>query len=131
MAATVDKLAGVHPTLVEKIQRVLAHMASIGSPMIVVQGVRTDAEQKALYALGRTKPGNKVTNADGVTHKSNHQLKDDGWGYAVDCAFQDHVTKVSWEGPWDEYGAACRAEGLHWGGDWKKFPDRPHAELVL
>jgi peptidoglycan L-alanyl-D-glutamate endopeptidase CwlK len=45
----------------------------------VVSGFRTQAEQQALYAQGRTIPGDIVTKADGVIHKSNHQS-----GEAVD-----------------------------------------------
>lgn len=130
------KLRGVHPLLIERISRVLAAMGALGFPMRVVQGVRTTAEQQALFAQGRTTPGAIVTNADGVNQKSNHQAKADGLGYAVDCAFfNDPTTPIdeTWAetSPWAAYGACVKAVGLAWGGDFVSLVDRPHAELRL
>ena len=122
------KLDGVHPVLVEKVKRILHASAELGHPMIVTDGVRTLAQQQALYAKGRTAPGKIVTKADGVRAKSNHQVKGDGFGHAVDCCFLVDG-KATWEGPWDLYGAMARSLGLTWGGDWKRFVDRPHIEL--
>lgn len=121
-------LDGLHPSLVEKVQKVLAAMAALGFPMKVVQGLRTAEQQAALYAQGRTAPGKIVTNADGVTHKSNHQARQDGLGHAVDCAFVGPDPFAD-SLPWGAYGACCKAVGLAWGGDWKSITDRPHAEL--
>lgn len=122
------RLVGVHPTLIEKIERVLAAMAILGYPMKVTQGVRTVAQQQALYAQGRTKPGKVVTNCDGVRTRSNHQPHADGLGHAVDCAAAGPDPYPS-DFPWPLYGAAVRAVGLIWGGSWTRFQDRPHAEL--
>jgi peptidoglycan L-alanyl-D-glutamate endopeptidase CwlK len=126
-----EKLIGVHPTLVERVLKILDAMAALGFPMIVVQGVRTTEQQQALYAKGRTAPGSKVTNADGVRAKSNHQPKADGYGHAVDCCFLDERGKPSWaeSHPWALYGAMAKSLGLIWGGDWVKLNDRPHIEL--
>ncbi len=126
----IDKLAGVHPKLKRAVARILATMAEAGFPMLVTDGMRTTEEQQALYAKGRTKPGKKVTNADGVRVKSNHQLHADGCGHAVDCTFMDEHGKPRWveSDPWAMYGAVAKSQGLMWGGDWKT-PDRPHIEL--
>lgn len=125
---SVDRRQGLNPSLLAKVDRVLAAMAALGFPMKIVQGLRTVEEQQALFAQGRTKPGKTVTNCDGVRNKSNHQASDDGLGHAVDCAFVKDGT-VLWEGPWDAYGAAAKAVGLVWGGSWKGLIDRPHLEL--
>jgi peptidoglycan L-alanyl-D-glutamate endopeptidase CwlK len=130
--ATYKKLDGLHPELVEKVQRVLAAMAALGFPMMVTDGLRTTEQQQALFAKGRTAPGSIVTNADGVKAKSNHQMKADGFGHAVDCTFLDANGKPTWDGmkPWAAYGACAVAVGLTWGGNWKsKLVDRPHIEL--
>lgn len=119
------KLDQVHPELLKKIDLVLRAMEVLGHPMKIVQGVRTTAEQQALFAQGRTKPGPRVTNADGVRHKSNHQIRD-GWGWAVDCAFKG-PDPFAEHHPWGLYGEAVKAVGLNWGGSWVT-PDRPHAE---
>lgn len=126
------KLLGIHPSLIERVGRILDAMAALGHPMCVTDGVRTTAQQAALYAKGRTAPGAIVTYADGVTKTSNHQPKADGYGYAVDCAFLVNG-KPSWDVslPWAAYGALAQAVGLTWGGAWaKKLHDYPHIELT-
>jgi peptidoglycan L-alanyl-D-glutamate endopeptidase CwlK len=126
----VTKLEGVHPELVEKVKRILYAMAELGHPMVVTDGPRTRAQQAELYAQGRTKPGKIVTYADGVTSLSNHQIKSDGYGYAVDIAFLVDG-KPSWaeHHPWRLYADMAKVLGLRAGADWKK-PDRPHIELA-
>jgi peptidoglycan L-alanyl-D-glutamate endopeptidase CwlK len=127
---TSKKLHGLHPELVEKVQRVLAAMAALGFPMMVTDGLRTTEQQQALFAKGRTAPGSIVTNADGVTRKSNHQAKDDGFGHAADCTFLENG-KPTWSEkyPWPAYGACAEAVGLRWGGRFKSLPDKPHVEM--
>ncbi len=119
-----QRLQGVHPKLVSAVTNILGLL-----PMFVVMGVRTVAEQQALYAQGRTLPGPIVTFKDGVTHRSNHQSHPDGLGYAVDLAFVG-TDPFNASHPWEQYGAAVEAAGLVWGGRWKMV-DRPHAELPI
>src|SRR5690349_6606200 len=131
-----SKLSGVHPDLVAKADQIQRAMDVLGFPMVVTAGRRTAAEQAALFAQGRTKPGpnvrpghplgDTVTNADGVAKKSNHQVKSDGWGHAIDMAFVDAHGNPSWAEhyPWSLYGAMGKALGLEWGGDWKSIHDR-------
>lgn len=128
-----DTLKGVHPDLVKVIE-----VAIVDCPVdfTVVQGVRTAAQQKALYAKGRTAPGPKVTNADGVKSKSNHQVKADGYGHAVDLyPFVDGAIDVNDKGDNLKVIAAhvlatakCLGVLVEWGGNWK-FVDKPHFEL--
>jgi peptidoglycan L-alanyl-D-glutamate endopeptidase CwlK len=74
------RLKGVHPALREVIEYA-ASTAPKGIDFQVVQGLRTGAEQDALYAQGRTKPGKVVT----WTRNSNHEDQDkDGYGEAID-----------------------------------------------
>lgn len=130
------KMAGCHPDLIAKLGKVLTAMAALGFPMMVTDGVRTFAQQQALYAQGRSAIGGVVTNADGVPKEqgghgvSNHQLKLDGFGHAADCAFLvDGVPSWDTRLPWKAYGAAAVAVGLTWGGDWQSLRDLPHVEL--
>jgi peptidoglycan L-alanyl-D-glutamate endopeptidase CwlK len=125
------KLAGVHPELSEKILRILAAMEVLGFQMMVTDGVRTTGQQQALYAQGRSKPGRVVTQLDGVIKKSNHQVKTDGFGHAVDCCFVvDGAPSWADALPWSLYGAMAQALGLVWGGAWVNFKDRPHVEMT-
>lgn len=126
-----DKLHGVHPILVAKVGQIQMAMTELRFPMVVTDGVRTDAQQAALYAQGRTAPGPVVTHADGVQHRSNHQTHADGYGHAVDMAFLDTNGRPSWDDsyPWALYGAMGKALRLVWGGEFTTIPDRPHLEL--
>lgn len=126
-----QRLAGVHPVLLDRVDRVLTAMTALGFPMMPTDGIRTDDQQRALYAKGRTTQGPIVTNCDGVEKRSNHQPHADGLGYAVDCCFVVDG-QPSWDArwPWKAYGAAAEAVGLRWGGDWNSLHDLPHVELT-
>jgi peptidoglycan L-alanyl-D-glutamate endopeptidase CwlK len=135
-----ERLKAVTPPLRDLTTKLLDAMDRLDYPMTVTAGVRTMAAQQALYAQGRTAPGNIVTNADGVTKKSNHQPKDDGFGYAVDCAFlvdgadrDGELETPSWgeDHPWFLYGQMAKTLGkgkVVWGGDWSGLRDLPHIE---
>lgn len=126
-----SKLDGVHPRLVTAVEKIQFVMAYLNHPMMVTDGVRTLAQQQRLYAQGRTAAGRIVTNADGIRVKSNHQMKDDGYGHAVDMCFVVNG-RPSWdeELPWRLYGETAKAVGLAWGGDWAgRLVDKPHIEL--
>lgn len=128
------RLVGVHPDLKAAVMAILDAMDILGFPMFVTQGVRTVAEQQALYAQGRTVPGVIVTNADGVKKPSNHQAKADGYGHAVDLAFLDDPDTPKTEiydpaMPWDLMGLMAEKRGLTWGGRWSGLVDLPHVEL--
>ena len=102
----------------------MADLAARGLVVEIVQGLRTFAEQDELYAQGRTKPGQIVTQARGG--ESNHN-----YGLAADlCPFING--KPNWNAPvsvWVAIGAAAMEQGLEWGGAWKKFLDKPHVQL--
>ena len=116
-----NKLAGVHPKLVAC---VLTAAKACAQPFEVVQGLRTAQEQAALYAQGRTTPGQVVT---WVT-TSNHQAKPDGFGHAVDLAALDPTKAggIDWSSTkdYDTIKAAMFAAApscgivLRWGADW-------------
>jgi peptidoglycan L-alanyl-D-glutamate endopeptidase CwlK len=122
-AASEKKLLGVKPALVKVVRRA-AEITK--QPFQIVQGNRTVAQQRAIYAQGRTKPGPIVT----WTMKSKHI-----GGNAIDFA-----TLVGGRISWQEthYPAVGRAFKLAakelktpivWGGDWKKR-DWGHIELA-
>ena len=118
------RLQRLHPALASAVRAIVADLAAQGTTVEVVQGLRTFAEQDELYAKGRTTPGAIVTQARGG--ESNHNF-----GLAVDlCPFTDD--KPNWNAPmsvWAAIGASAAAHGLEWGGQWKKFIDKPHVEL--
>lgn len=138
---SLDKMKKVHPKLVEVMKA-----AIVGSPFDfrITAGARTTEEQFALYQKGRTLPGPKVTNCDGKNFKSNHQIKADGYGHAVDifpCGVIENGTYrkfTSAEGYDDKKlkliadhilaVAKSKKINIEWGGNWKMH-DTPHFEL--
>ncbi|WP_176465675.1 peptidoglycan-binding protein [Virgibacillus sp. 7505] len=91
----------------------------------ISHGMRTYAQQDALYAQGRTKPGSKVTNARGGY--SNHNF-----GLAVDYFLtSEDGTKAIWSvnSDWNRVAAIAKSLGFSWGGDWTSFKDYPHLEM--
>lgn len=114
-------LATVQPKLANIGRELLRRLAAEGLTFKVIQGRRTQAEQDALYAKGRTKPGPKVT----WTRNSRHLT-----GRAIDLAlFQGK--NVVWESKhYTRAGEIGEELGLVWGGRWKGGKtDKPHFEL--
>src|SRR3990167_7625545 len=107
----------------EILARIIARMAEAGHPVVSVSKRRTAAEQQELYAKGRTKPGQIVTELDGITKQSHHQT-----GTAADLVFVGKDGKPTFDGPWDLLGEVAEAEGLEWGGRWKSLVDKPHVQ---
>ncbi|MCX5783381.1 MAG: M15 family metallopeptidase [Elusimicrobia bacterium] len=97
-----------------------------GRKIILTCAYRSPAEQAALYAIGRTKPGKIITLCDGVKKASKHNCR-------PSRAFDAAVFlggKLSWEiYPYADFAAIIKKEGVMWGGDWKKFKDYPHFEV--
>lgn len=141
---SLSRLEGVHPKLIAVVQGAMAVMNdwdANGIPttdFMVLEGVRTPARQKELYAQGRTKPGKIVT----WTLNSNHFINSKtGYGHAVDL--------VPYPVDWNDlkkfdrisramFAAAAKLDTpIRWGADWDRdgIPrergesDSPHFEL--
>lgn len=103
------------------------------SQVRVVQGLRTIAEQNALYAQGRTTPGSKVTNAKGGQSFHNYGLAFD-FALLIDGKEISWDLKKDWDGDkiadWMEVVSVFRKAGWEWGGTWK-FTDNPHFQKVF
>ena len=125
-ASSEKRLQQLHPALAAAVRAAIKDLARSGTVVEVVQGLRTFEEQDELFAKGRTKPGQIVTQARGG--ESNHNF-----GLAVDlCPFTND--KPDWNAPmavWAAIGTAAMAHGLEWGGQWKKFLDKPHVQLPV
>lgn len=88
-----------------------------------MQGYRSPEEQNALFAKGRTVPGNVVTHVQGLFSWHNY-------GLAFDVVPERLRQQPNWapEDPlWSKLGFIGKRLGLHWGGDWSS-PDKPHFE---
>lgn len=140
-----EKLKGVDPRLVLLMNK---SIETSDYDFGIDYGVRDVATQQKLYSYGRTvvnpdtgpiignKFGMQVTTRDGVVRRSNHQVKANGFGGAVDIypyynrylqtndqktlkLIIDHVKKVA-----KELGIQCS-----FGIDWKNPFDPCHIEL--
>lgn len=130
---SLNRLNGVHPNLVKVMKEAIKN-----SPFdfMITQGLRTVKDQQALYAKGRTLPGGKVTNCDGVVKKSNHQAKVDGYGYAIDFAIWENGA-INWNDSKKYIVVANHIIEtgkrlgilIESGAFWKSFKDYPHIEL--
>jgi peptidoglycan L-alanyl-D-glutamate endopeptidase CwlK len=103
-------------------RELLRRLAAEGLTFKVTSGNRTQAEQDALYAQGRTTPGAKVT----WTRRSRHI-----GGRAIDITLFQGDRNPVWDSRhYDRAGQIGEELGLVWGGRWKRTPDRPHFELA-
>lgn len=98
----------------------------------IISGTRTYAEQNALYAIGRTISGRKVTNARGGQSNHNFCIAWDvglfhkatgkyltGASAAESKAYRELAERVK-----------SQVGGLEWGGDWRSFKDQPHYQVA-
>ena len=114
-----------HPQLQEAFKQLAAKCNAQGLTIGLGECFRTVAEQDALYAQGRTKPGSIVTNAKGSSYSSQHQ-----WGIAFDFYRNDGKGAYNESGDFfRRVGQIAKSIGLGWGGDWTSIIDKPHIYL--
>jgi len=93
-----------------------------GITIKVISGTRSEAEQNALYAKGRTTEGPKVTNAR--FGYSNHNF-----GIAFDIGIFEGAKYIPESSAYKAVGSIGMDIGLDWGGSWKSIVDEPHFQL--
>ncbi len=74
---SIDRVALLHPNIREQVKALIQQAEEkLGqyAAIRIVQGLRTFEEQDALYAQGRSKPGNIVTNSRGGQSYHNYGL---------------------------------------------------------
>ncbi len=108
---------------VRPMARALVHKAAAaGISIKLISGLRSYAEQDALYAKGRTAPGPVVTNARAGF--SNHNF-----GIAFDIGVFEAGRYLPESPKYKAVGALGMDLGLEWGGNWKTIVDQPHYQL--
>ena len=126
------KIEDLHPGLQPLCWEFLKQAANQGINVLLTCTYRSNAEQTALYAQGRTTPGRIVTRAK--AGQSAHNFTIDGQPAAK--AF-DVVPLVDGKPQWDARHPAWQALGkigvqlgLNWyGAPGSKFVEFPHFEL--
>ena len=120
MTASMRAYQGLDAEFRAKLTEFERRLEAAGIRVKLTCGFRSIEEQNRLYVRGRTAPGRVVTNARGGSSWHNY-------GLAADYAFVVGG-QFTWSGPWRVFGRIARECGLEWGGDWSKFPDRPHIQ---
>jgi peptidoglycan L-alanyl-D-glutamate endopeptidase CwlK len=120
-------LATVSPDLATKVRAAAAQLEAQGTWFLVVSGLRTAAEQNALYAQGRTTPGHIVTNARAGLSMHNYGLAVDAVPYLSGPSGALNWTPATPQ--YQAFVAAMKAQGLIWGGDWVSIPDEDHFQM--
>lgn len=122
----------LRPDVKEKAEKFLSIAKNMGIDVLVTCTYRSNEEQKVLYAIGRTSPGRKVTNA--LPGESKHNNMEGG--APASLAF-DVVPLVMGKPMWDAsnpvwkvLGGIGKSVGLNWAGDWKRFREYPHFEVA-
>ena len=119
---SLDDLA---PPAKQRAEAFIAAAKAKGIDLLVTSTYRDNESQDALYAQGRTAPGNIVTRAKAGQSWHNYR-----------CAL-DVVPLVNGKAIWDdqalwkqvgEIGKSC---GLEWAGDWKTFKAVSYTHLTL
>lgn len=120
------KIEDLHPRLQVLVGELKSASARNGLKIGIGECLRTAAEQDALYAKGRTAPGEIVTNAKGSSYSSMHQ-----WGVAFDFYRNDGEGAYdNADGFFGKVGKIGQSLGLEWGGEWKSITDLPHFQLA-
>jgi peptidoglycan L-alanyl-D-glutamate endopeptidase CwlK len=120
-------LKTVNPDLATRVRAAADTLAANNTYLLVVSGLRTAAQQNALYAQGRTAPGHIVTNAKAGQSMHNY-------GLAVDVVpyLSGQTGQVNWNENTPQFRAmvsALEAQDLVWGGSWKSLPDFDHFQM--
>lgn len=119
-------IAVCHPRLQSMAKKLVEECAAKGLKIKITDCFRSKEEQDSLYAQGRTKPGNIVTDAPGSTYSSMHM-----WGVAFDiCRNDGRGAYYDNDGFFTKVGAIGKSLGLEWGGNWKSPVDKPHFQLA-
>lgn len=142
-AISIARVAALHPKVREEVANLIVDAESklpVTAKIRIVQGLRTKAEQDALYAQGRTKSGSIVTNAK--FGQSFHS-----YGLAIDFAIMydkdgnGSYETLSWDEnydfdkdgvkDWQEVVKTFTDKTWVWGGNFKSIKDNPHLEKTL
>jgi len=115
-------LEHLHKDVRAKAELFVSRCLEAGLKVKIADTLRTKAEQDALYAQGRTAPGNIVTKVQYPSSMHN-------WGVAFDIIRDDGTGIYNEAGGWfEKVGEIGESLGFTWGGRWASFPDKPHFE---
>jgi len=118
---SLDDLA---PPAKQRAQAFIEAAKAKGIDLLVTSTYRDNESQNALYAQGRTTPGNVVTRAKAGQSWHN-------WRCALDVVPLVNG-KAIWDDQalWKQVGEIGKSCGLEWAGDWVTFKEYPHFQYT-
>lgn len=125
------RLKEVHPTLAERVRQMAQMLEGENIHIRVVQGLRSWAEQQALYNEGRDADGTVVDKSKVVTN-ARPGTSWHNFGLAVDVApFNGGIPDWNSNHPaWKRIVSIGESVGLVSGSGWRTFPDWPHLQMT-
>lgn len=140
---TLKRIETAHPLLRDELKCILSDIekaiTSKYARFRFSHVFRSFKEQDDLYAIGRTKPGKKVTNARGGESYHNYglavdivELLDKDKNGTFESASWDVKLDADFDGKadWIEVVEIFKRYGWEWGGDWR-FVDMPHFQKTF
>ena len=125
------KLSDMHPTLQPIAEKFLGICVGEQIDILITCTYRSSQEQDALYAIGRTIPGKKVTNAKAGQSKHNFTMNGKPAAKAFDVVPLLNGKPI-WDSAnplWQRVGVIGESLGLSWAGRWRTMKEYPHFEL--
>lgn len=113
-------LKDLRPDVRANAELLLAECEKQGLRVLITQTLRDDEYQALLYAQGRTRSGQIVTNSKTVTFH--------GHGLAFDFCEDAPGREYRDLSFFKKVAVVAKRMGFSWGGDWTSFPDRPHLQ---
>lgn len=125
-------LNDLHPRLKERALAFVDQCKQSSIDVLIYCTYRSHKEQQELYEVGRTKPGKIITNAKPGQSKHNATVDGKPASRAFDCVpLRGGKPVWSEKDPiWQEVGKIGTDVGLMWAGNWTRFREYPHFELI-
>jgi peptidoglycan L-alanyl-D-glutamate endopeptidase CwlK len=117
-------LVDLNPKVADLCRQFIEHCAAAGIDVLITSTYRDNESQDALYALGRTQAGARVTNARGGQSWHNY-------GVAFDFVPIVHGKAVySDTRAFERCGVIAESIGLEWAGRWTGFKEMAHCQYT-
>lgn len=114
----------LHPVVLELAKKFKQACLAESIDLLITSTYRDNESQNALYALGRTVAGKKVTNAKAGQSFHNYRVALDVVPLVNGKAIWND-TKL-----WNRIGSIGKSVGLEWAGDWIGFKETAHFQFT-
>jgi peptidoglycan L-alanyl-D-glutamate endopeptidase CwlK len=128
-----SRLEGLMPELATRLRSALITFEARNLHVLICQGLRTVAEQDALFFKGRNKNGKIIDKKSVVTNaRGGHSYHN--FGLAVDVVPLTAIGKADWVvnkgDDWEPMIDILKSHNLEWGGSWQGLKgDLGHFQL--